>query len=369
MHDNGPPASIEETLKTFGVNAGSGLSDAEVRLRQSRGGYNELPEKKDPALFKLGRKFLGLTSGMLEITMIVSFLLHRYFDFSIIAALLIVNVLIGFSQEQRAAKAVEALRRRLRVNARVLRNSVWRIVVARELVPGDIIRARAGDFVPADTKIIEGAVAVDQSALTGESLSQEKKNNDELYSGSVIVRGEVTAVVTRTGAKTYFGRTSELLQRARPKLHLEELTSKIVTWLLIIVLALIAVIFGISYLRGANLVELLPLALLLIVFAVPVALPAMFTISMAVGSLELVKQGVLVTRLSASEDAATMDTLCADKTGTITANKLSIIQVAPQAEFREEDVIRYGALASEQSNQDPIDLAFLSAADSRGLTL
>jgi H+-transporting ATPase len=369
MNEENGKKIVETSPESLGVDPVRGLSAAEALARRATFGFNEVPEKKDPAILRFGRRFWGLTAWMLEITMIISLLLHRDFDFTIIAALLVVNALIGFSQEQRATAAVEALRRRLHVYARVVRDGVWGSVPARELVPGDITRVRAGDFVPADMTILEGSISVDQSALTGESLTLERERGGTLYSGSTVARGEVTALVAATGGKTYFGRTTELLERARPKLHMEEITTRVVTWLLVVVLALIAVIFSASYLRGEHPMELVPLALLLIVFAVPVALPAMFTISMAVGSLELAKQGVLVTRLSASEDAATMDTLCADKTGTITANRLSVVRISPMGNCDEKRVVLYGALASEEANQDPIDLAFLAAARARDISM
>jgi H+-transporting ATPase len=253
-------------------------------------------------------------------------------------------------------------------NARVLRDGKWQTVSAKELVPGDIVRVRAGDFVPADLKVIEGSeLGVDQSALTGESMTVEKREDDVLFSGAIVKRGETNAVVVATGASTLFGKTTELLQTARPKLHMEEVTSNVVRWLLVMVGALIALVLAGSYVDGANLLQVLPLALVLIVFAVPVALPAMFTVSMAIGSLELAKKGVLVTRLSASEDAASMDKLCADKTGTITANKLSVTDVIAAEGFGDDDVIANGALASQEANQDPIDVAFISAARERNL--
>ena len=280
----------------------------------------------------------------------------------------LVNAAIGFAQEQKASGAVEALKERLQINARVLRDGKWQTVSAKELVPGDIVRVRAGDFVPADLKVIEESeLGVDQSALTGESMTVEKREDDVLFSGAIVKRGETNAVVVATGISTLFGKTTELLQTARPKLHMEEVTSNVVRWLLVMVGILIALVLAGSYADGTNLLQVLPLALVLIVFAVPVALPAMFTVSMAIGSLELAKKGVLVTRLSASEDAASMDILCADKTGTITANKLSVTNVIAAEGFDDDDVIPNGALASQEANQDPIDVAFISAAKERNL--
>ncbi len=305
---------------------------------------------------------------MLELTLIFSLALRSYFDVLVIGALLVVNAIIGFAQEQKASGAVEALKQRLQINARVLRDGSWQSLPAAELVPGDIVRVRAGDFVPADLKVIERSeVSVDQSALTGESLAVDRKAGDLLYSGSVVRRGETNGVVVATGTKTFFGRTTQLLQDARPKLHMEEITSGVVRWLLVMVGVLIGLVLAVSYAHGANILQVIPLALVLIVFAVPVALPAMFTVSMAIGSLELSKMGVLVTRLSASEDAASMDVLCVDKTGTITANRLSLAEVVPEDGSDENSAILFGALASQEANQDQIDLAFISAARERRL--
>jgi plasma-membrane proton-efflux P-type ATPase len=206
---------------------------------------------------------------------------------------------------------------------------------------------------------------VDQSALTGESKDVDKKPGDALSSGSIVRRGEGNGVVMLTGAKTYFGRTTELVQKARPVLHIESVVAKVVRWLFVIVGTLIVLVIALSLIRGIPLIQMAPLMLVLLMSAVPVALPVMFTVSMAFGSKELAKQGVLVTRLSAAEDAATMDVLCVDKTGTITMNKITVTGVIPLEQAAETDVLFAGALASQEANQDPIDLAFLAAAKER----
>jgi plasma-membrane proton-efflux P-type ATPase len=224
---------------------------------------------------------------------------------------------------------------------------------------------RPGDIIPADVKLLTGALSVDQSALTGESKDADKASGGVLSSGSVVRRGEGNGVVMLTGAQTYFGRTTELVQEARPKLHIEVVVAKVVRWLFVIVGALLGVVIVMSLLRGTPLLEMVPLMLVLLMSAVPVALPVMFTVSMAVGSKELAKRGVLVTRLSAAEDAATMDVLCVDKTGTITMNQLAVTGVIPLEQATESDVMFAGALASQEANQDPIDLAFLAAAKER----
>ncbi|WP_284679493.1 plasma-membrane proton-efflux P-type ATPase [Aceticella autotrophica] len=361
--------TIDEVIDRLKSDINNGLTKEEIEKRLKIYGYNEVPEKRENPYLKFAKKFWGLTAWMLEVVIILSYMLHKYLDMYIIAALLIFNAIIGFFQEERASKAVDTLKQKLMINARTLRDGKWIMIPAKQLVPGDIVRVRAGDFVPADLKLINGDLDVDQSALTGESLTVSKKKSDMLFSGSIIKSGEANAIVVLTGNQTYFGKTTELVQVAKPKLHAEEVTSEIVKWLLIIVGIALAVAFIVSYFIGIKLIEVIPLALVLLASSIPVALPAMFTISMTIGSLELVKRGVLVTRLSASEDAATMNTLCLDKTGTITMNKLSLTGIIPMEGFDEKQVITYGALASQEANHDPIDLAFISAAQQKAILL
>ena len=357
--------SLPDTLAALQVHPATGLTHGEIDARRKEHGYNEVAEPKEhPVLTFLG-KFWGLSAWMLELIMLLSLVLRHYSDLAIVGALLVVNAVLGFSQERRAAGVMETLRRRLQVNARVLRDANWQVIPARELVPGDIVRVRPGDIVPADVKVLSGALSVDQSALTGESKDVDKIAGEVLSAGSVVRRGEGNGVVILTGAKTYFGRTTQLVQVARPKLHIEAVVSKVVRWLFVIVGALLSVVIVLSLIRGAPLFEMIPLMLVLLMSAVPVALPVMFTVSMAIGSAELAKRGVLVTRLSATEDAATMDVLCVDKTGTITMNQLAVTGVIPTENATESDVLFAGALASQEANQDPIDLAFLAAAKAR----
>jgi H+-transporting ATPase len=357
----------EEVLRSLNSDLNVGLKALEIEKRLKQYGYNEVPEKKANPVTRFAKKFWGLTAWMLEAIIILSWILHRYPDLYIVTGLLVFNSILGFAEEQRASNAVEALKARLQINARVLRDNAWQTVTSRELVPGDITRIRSGDFVPADVKIVDGELEVDQSALTGESMSIEKTPDSLLYSGSIVKRGESTGIVTSTGVKTYFGRTTELVQLAKPKLHIEEVISNVVRWLLIIVVTLIVLALIFSVITAKDLLGLLPIILVLLLSAIPVALPAMFTVSTAVGSTELARKGVLVTRLSASEDAATMNVLCADKTGTITMNKLSVANVMPMTGFTEQQVIFYGALASQEANQDPIDLAFIDRAKNEEL--
>jgi plasma-membrane proton-efflux P-type ATPase len=344
------------------VNPETGLTRAEIDLRRKDHGYNEVAQRKSHSALKFLGKFWGLSAWMLELIMVVSAVLHKYSDLAVVSALLVINAAVSFVQEHRAAGVVDTLRRRLQINARALREGNWQAVPARELVPGDIVRLRAGDIVPADVKLLAGTLSIDQSALTGETKDAGKAAGEALPSGSVVRRGEGNGVVMLTGAKTSLGRTTELVQQARPKLHIDAVVAKIVRWLFLVVGVLLAMVVVMSLMRGTPLLEMVPLVLVLLTSAIPLSLPVMFTVSMAVGSKELAKRGVLVTRLSAAEDAATMDVLCVDKTGTITMNQLAVTGVIPLEQATEADVLFAGALASQEANQDPIDLAFLAAA-------
>lgn len=362
-------ASIKDTEFLLRTDLQNGLGKPDIQERLKKYGYNEVREKQISPLQRFFKQFWSLSSWMLEITAVLSWILNKKIDFYIIIALLLVNAILGFSQQQKAAQAVETLKKKLHINARVLRGGQWSMIPARELVPGDIIRIRAGDILPADLKIARGYLSVDQSALTGESEAVEKNTTDLAFSGSTARNGEATGIVTGTGTKTYFGKIIELVQTARPKLHMEEIISKVVSLLLVIVGVSLGLLAIISYIKGAPIIQILPLVLVLAVSAIPVALPAMFTISMALGSVELVNKGILITRLSATEDAALMNTLCADKTGTITINKLQITDITTLNGYTENDIILLGALASQIANQDPIDIAFIGEANRNKIDL
>lgn len=360
-------ATAEDVVRRLGTDLAAGLTAAQAAERLRQYGPNTVAEpKRNPLAVFLG-KFWGLSAWMIEAIIVLSWLLHRYSDLYIVTALLVVNAVLSFVQEQRAAGVVRALQERLHVNARVLHEGAWRVISGADLVPGDVVRIRAGDVSPADVKISSGQLGVDQSALTGESLEAEKEADGVLYAGSVVRRGEANGVVIATGARTYYGRATRLVQTARPRLHMEEVVTRVVRWLLVIVGLLVALAAGAALVRGLPLLDIVPLLLVLLLGAIPVALPVMFTVSMALGSMELARQGVLVTRLSASEDAATMDVLCVDKTGTITANRLSVAEVIPLDGHTAEEALLCGCLASQRADQDPIDLALFAAAEAAGL--
>ena len=346
-------------LKT---NPATGLKQTEVAALLKQYGYNEIAENKSHPLLNFLSKFWGLTAWMLEFIVVLSIFLHNLSDAYVVGGLLVLNALISFTLEQSAANAVAELRKKLQINVKLLRDSIWKTALARELVPGDIIRVRIGDFVPADFAITDGALSVDQSALTGESGEVDMPTGKTVYSGSIVTRGEATGMVTLTGLNTYFGKTAELVKSAAPKSHIDEVLAKVVKWLLFIVAALLIVAFVVSIIRGMNPLQLLPLMLVLLLGAIPVALTAMFTISMALGSKELSGQGVLVTRLNAPNDAASMDTLCVDKTGTLTINKLTVAKLIPAPGFTEDLVLLYGALASQEADHDAIDMAMIGSA-------
>ena len=262
------------------------------------------------------------------------------------------------------------MRQKLTVQARVQRNGVWRAIPAQELVPGDIVHLRMGDLAPADVRLSEGQVAADQSALTGESATVDVGVSATVYAGSIVRRGEATGEVTATGQRTYFGKTAQLVSTAKTASHLESVVQGVTAYLAAVSVAmlLLVVIYG-FIVHQLPLGDLLPFALILLVASVPVALPATFTLAAALGSGELAQRNVLVARLSAVEEAAGMDVLCSDKTGTITQNSLTLATTQPFAPYSDDDLLRLAALCSESATQDPIDLAILQAAQTQGLAI
>jgi len=353
-----------DIAKILNVEPASGLSEQEAKRRISDYGFNEIAEEKKSTLLLLARKFWNASAWVLEAAALISFLLGKLLDFYVILALIVFNAVLSYSQELKANDALEKLKEKLQIRVRVKRDGNWIVTSSRFIVPGDIVRVRAGDFVPADLKISEGEVETDQSALTGESLTVSRKVDDVLYSGSVVKRGEATGIAALTGRMTYFGRTAELVKIARPRLRIERVIERVVAIMVTLVIVLIGVALISFILRGEDPLLLLPLVLVLIVGSIPIALPAMFSISLALGAEQLSGADVLVTRLDSIEGAATMDVLASDKTGTITMNRMNISRVVPYSDS-EEDILLFGALASDEANQDPIDMAFMERASER----
>ena len=351
------------------MNLDIGLDTEEVEKRRQKFGYNEVPEKKVNFWTNVGKRFWGIVPWMLEVTAVITFILGKYIQSGAIVALIFFNAAMSLWREKKAKGAMVSLKKKLRIQSRVKREGKWKTIPARELVPGDIVRVRIGDILPADIRIVEGLLGLDQSALTGESSIVDIFSDGIGYSGSSVMRGEATGIVEAIGTKTYFGKTISLLDLAEHKFHMEEVTVKIARQLANIVIVLLLIFFASAGFSGFNLSALIPLAGILFIAAVPVAMPTMLALNMAVGSIVLARQGVLVTRLNSVEDAATMDVLCVDKTGTITMNKLFVEEIMPFRGFSCTDVLLYGALASKDANQDPIDAAFLTAAKEANLSI
>jgi len=346
-----------------------GLSASEAEELIKRYGLNEIKEKKKHPVEIFLLKFWNPVAWMLEFTFITELILGKNIEAYIIIGLILFNAVISFKQENKAEKALELLKKQLKITSRVLRDGKWVQLSADLLVPGDVIHIRMGDLVPADTEIISGNVLVDQSALTGESQPVDRNDGGLIYSGSVIKRGEATCRVTATGEKSYFGKTAELIKSAKTKGHIEELVLKIVRYFIMIDGILAVLILVYALVCKLNFVEMLPFALILLVASIPVALPVTFTLATALASMELAGRGILVTHLSAIEDIASMEELCSDKTGTLTANKLSLTAFKPLEPFGENELFAYAAAASDESTQDPIDLSILSFIKNNKLSL
>ncbi|MHB8104478.1 MAG: plasma-membrane proton-efflux P-type ATPase [Dehalococcoidales bacterium] len=350
--------SVAETLK-FLQSSADGLSEAEIQQRLQIFGFNEVAEKrKNPVLVFLLR-YWGPMPWLLELAIVLSVVLKHYLEAGIIFALLTINTIIGQIQSRGSQRALEALKKRLAINARVLRDNKWLTKEAREIVPGDIISVGLGDIVPADAKLISGDLSIDQSILTGESLPVDVQESAIVYSGSIVKRGEAKCVVVNTGANTYFGKTVELVKTAKPKSHQEQIMLTIVRYMMFLGIGALVLVSVYAAVIGTGTLSILTLAVIFLMGAVPVALPAVLTIVQAVGAMELARKGVLVTRLDSIEDAASIDILCLDKTGTITQNKLSVGEVIPFGNHTPDEVIAMAGLACQEQSKDAIDTALL----------
>ena len=317
-------APMAEVEKELGYSP-DGLSSAEAAKRLAQYGPNEIAEHKTNPLLKFLSYFWGPIPWMIEIAVILSGAVRHWPDFFIILVLLVANGVVGYTSERQAGNAIDALKAKLAINARVIRDGAWVNPPARELVPGDVIRLRLGDIVPADARLLDGdEIEVDQSALTGESLPATRAAGEAVFSGSIIRQGEIGALVYATGTHTYFGKTAELVQDAHTVSHFQRAVLKIGNYLIILAVALVTVIVVASLLRGNAILTTLQFALVLTVAAIPVAMPTVLSVTMAVGSRLLAKKQAIVSRLVAIEELAGVDVLCADKTGTLTQNSLTL---------------------------------------------
>ena len=344
-----------------------GLTTAEAQARLKQFGQNVIPEEKSrPILLFLG-KLWGPVPWMLEISVLLELLTGHDTQVAIISLLLFFNAFISFYQENRSQNALALLKKKLSIQVKVRRDGIWQTVPSQELVPGDVIHLRVGDFIPADIDLLEGSLSVDQSSLTGESLPVEIESGKKAYAGSMVQRGEAGGQVTAIGTRTFFGKTAELVRTAKTPSHLEAIILGIVRYLVALDVLLVGGVLVYSWLHAISFTDSIPFALMLLVASVPVALPATFTLASALGARELVANGVLITRLTAIEEAAAMDVLCSDKTGTITQNLLTLSSIVPYGSHTEDDVLRLAAISSDEASQDPIDLAILKAAHDRSL--
>ena len=351
-----PLAEVEKKLGS----SPDGLSQAEAQKRLTQYGPNEIVEKKTNELLKFLSYFWGPIPWMIEAAVVLSAVARHWPDFGIILVLLVANAVVGFWEEHQAGNAIDALKATLAIKARVKRDGKWVTPPARELVPGDVIRVRLGDIVPADARLLEGdPVEVDQSALTGESLPATRNSGEAIFSGSIIRQGEIGALVYATGANTYFGKTAELVQGAETVSHFQRAVLRIGNYLIMLAVVLVATIVAVAIFRGDPILTTLQFALVLTVAAIPVAMPTVLSVTMAVGARLLAKKKAIVTRLVAIEELAGVDVLCADKTGTLTQNKLSLGDPFGANKVPAEQVILAAALASRADNDDTIDLAVL----------
>ncbi|HEY4417770.1 MAG TPA: plasma-membrane proton-efflux P-type ATPase [Verrucomicrobiae bacterium] len=365
---------VPEDLKTLPLpelakklaSSADGLTQAEAQKRLAQYGANEIVEKKANLFLKFLSYFWGPIPWMIEAAVILSGAVRHWPDFFIILFLLLANAVVGFWEEREAGNAIAALKAKLALKARVKRDGQWLNPSARELVPGDVIRLRLGDIVPADARLLDGdPLAVDQSSLTGESLPAERKSGEAVFSGSIIRQGEAAAMVYATGEKTYFGKTAQLVQEAHTVSHFQKAVLKIGNYLIFLAVAMVAVIIVVAMVRGDALLTTLQFALVLTVAAIPVAMPTVLSVTLAVGARLLAKKKTIVSKLVAIEELAGVDVLCADKTGTLTQNKLTLGDPFSVHEIPVEHVILNGALASRAENNDTIDLAVLGGLKDR----
>jgi len=351
-----PMAELQAKLES----ATDGLGQAEAQKRLTRYGPNEIVEKKINPFLKFFTYFWGPIPWMIEVAVILSAIDRHWPDFAIILLLLVANAVVGFWEEHQAGNAIAALKADLAIKARVRRDGKWTTLKVRELVPGDVIRLRLGDIVPADARLLEGdPIEVDQSALTGESLPAPRKPGEAVFSGSIVRQGEIEAMVYATGAKTYFGKTAQLVQEAHTTSHFQRAVLKIGNYLIILAVTLVAVIILVALFRGDPILTTLQFALVLTVAAIPVAMPTVLSVTMAVGARLLARKKAIVTRLAAIEELAGVDVLCSDKTGTLTQNKLTLGDPFCISGISADKLIENAALASRAENQDTIDLAVL----------
>jgi len=357
-----------EALLNYLQSSQNGLTQSEAEARLAFYGSNTIQEKHQSAIMKFLSYFWGPIAWMIEIAAILSALVHHTEDLVIILVLLFFNAIVGFWQEFQAGNAIDQLKKNLALKARVFRENKWLSIDATQLVPGDLVKIRLGDVTPADIVLLEGDyLSIDQSALTGESLPVDKRTGDFIYSSSIAKQGEMTGVVTSTGVNTYFGKTAQLVSTAKHVSHFQKAVIGIGNYLIFMCIVLVAILLLVGLHRGLPVMELIQFALILTVASIPVALPAVLSVTMAVGAIKLAKLKAIVSRLESIEELAGMDILCSDKTGTLTQNKLTLGEPVVFDGANTHGIILAAAMASDAENPDAIDTAILQKLDDQQL--
>lgn len=344
-----------------------GLRADEAQRRLGLFGRNEIATPRKGALAEFLSRFWGPMPWLLELAIVLSLVLGHDLEAVIVGVLIAANAVIGQLHARSSQRSLQLLKERLAVQSTVLRDGTWVSRNAAEAVPGDIIVVQMGDIVPADAKILSGSLSLDQSALTGESLPVDAGESEVIFASSTVRRGEARCLVVNTGAGTSFGRTAELVKMAKPRSHQEQIMLAIVRYMMYLGVAALALVAVDAVLERTGIVTIVTFALTFLMGAVPVALPAVLTIVQAVGAMELVGKGALVTRLDSIEDAASLDVLCLDKTGTLTQNSLSVVEVIPYAGYDRNDVVSLADLTAPAESKDVIDLAIRAQAKGSGI--
>ncbi len=348
-----------------------GLTSDEAASLREKYGPNKIEAKEKSRWQRLLARFWGPIPWMIEIAALLSASVKRWEDFTIIIVMLLVNAFVDFYQESKALNALEVLKKKLALKTLVLRDGHWRELDAAELVPGDIIKLRIGNIVPADVELLGGGdyLQIDQSALTGESLPVTRQAGETAFANTVVKQGEMVARVTGTGLNTRFGKTVGLVAKAEmaERSHFKKMVIKVGDFLILLTAVVIAIIVLLGIARHEPLVDLLVFSLVLTISAIPVAMPAVLTVTMAIGAVALAKKQAIVSRLDAIEELAGVDILCSDKTGTLTQNRMTVADPFVDARFQADDLFLYAALASREENQDPIEKPIFSELERRGL--
>lgn len=357
---------VTETLNEFATQAEQGLSKAEVRKRIEQYGYNELKEQEETIWQRIFRRFWGPIPWMIEIAALLSALVQKWEDFAIILVMLLVNAGLDFFQEHRALNALKVLKDNMVHEVSVLREAVFKRIQSRELVPGDIIKLRIGDIIPADVQLLSGDyLLIDESALTGESIPVSRKLNEVCYANTIVKQGEMLAVVVNTAANTQFASVVSLVAKAQleERSHFQKIVIQIGNFLILLTITLISLIIIVALFRDEPFLEIARFAMVLTIAAIPVALPAVLSVTMAVGAVNLARKKAIVSKLTAIEELAGVDIFCSDKTGTLTENKMQVAEPVLLDNYQSTELFQVAALASRIENNDPIELPIFHYID------